>query len=111
MLIGKFVVIISFKFLFLLIAEKSPAEKRGRVKSVPPSAVPVPSTALVPVARTTIPPASSSSSAPEHMKHMCLHHLTKVLFRLILLPKGKGVTILVDKILSIGRASEVRGFG
>ncbi|XP_035715040.1 uncharacterized protein LOC110858914 isoform X2 [Folsomia candida] len=47
-------------------AEKSPAEKRGRVKSVPPSAVPVPSTALVPVARTTIPPASSSSSAPEH---------------------------------------------
>lgn len=105
MLIGKFVVIISFKFLFLLIAEKSPAEKRGRVKSVPPSAVPVPSTALVPVARTTIPPASSSSSAPEHMKHMCLHHLTKVLFRLILLPKGKGVTILVDKILSIGRAS------
>lgn len=103
MLIGKFVVIISFKFLFLLIAEKSPAEKRGRVKSVPPSAVPVPSTALVPVARTTIPPASSSSSAPE--KHMCLHHLTKVLFRLILLPKGKGVTILVDKILSIGRAS------
>ncbi|XP_035701893.1 nucleolin-like [Folsomia candida] len=46
--------------------EKSPAEKRGRVKSVPPSAVPVPSSALVPVARTTIPPASSSSSAPEH---------------------------------------------
>ncbi|OXA47662.1 Deoxyuridine 5'-triphosphate nucleotidohydrolase [Folsomia candida] len=31
--------------------EKSPAEKRGRVKSVPPSAVPVPSSALVPVAR------------------------------------------------------------
>ncbi|OXA54756.1 Deoxyuridine 5'-triphosphate nucleotidohydrolase [Folsomia candida] len=43
--------------------QKSPAEKRSRVKTVPPSGVP--STALVPVAYTTTPVACSFSSAPE----------------------------------------------